>query len=59
MEKSNYKECLVDFKGKLIKATTWWNLDMKGSVDLFINDTKSIQTFFRYLCIKGFRASIY
>ena len=38
MEKSNYKEWLVDFKGKTIKVTNWWNWNMEGSADLFIDD---------------------
>ena len=38
MEKSHYKEWLVDFKGKTIKVTNWWNWNMEGSADLFIDD---------------------
>jgi len=38
MEKPHYKEWLVDFKGKTIKVTNWWNWNMEGSADLFIDD---------------------
>ena len=39
MEKSNYKEWSVDFNGKIIKVTNWFNLvEMKGSEHLYIDD---------------------
>ena len=38
MEKSNFTEWLVDFNGKKIKVTNWWNWNMKSSTDLFIDD---------------------
>ena len=38
MEKSNYKEWLVNFQGEKIKVTNWWNRNMEGSADLFIDD---------------------
>jgi hypothetical protein len=31
MDKSNYKEWLVDFNGKIIKVSNWWNWEGKGS----------------------------
>ena len=31
MEKSNYKEWLVDFNGKIIKVSNWWNWEGKSS----------------------------
>ena len=38
MEKSNFTEWLVDFNGKKIKVTNWWNWNMESSTDLFIDD---------------------
>ena len=39
MEKPHYKEWSVDFNGKIIKVTNWWNLgEMKGSADLYVDD---------------------
>ena len=46
MEKSNYKEWLVDFNGRIIKVTNWWGWEMekftikrgyKGSADLYLD----------------------
>ncbi len=38
MEKSNYKEWSVNFNGKIIKVSNWWNWEMKGSADLYLDD---------------------
>ena len=38
MEKSNYKEWSVDFNGKTIKVSNWWNSEGKGSADLYLDD---------------------
>ena len=38
MEKSNYKEWSVDFNGKIIKVSNWWNWEGMGSADLYIDD---------------------
>ena len=38
MEKSNYKEWSVDFNGKTIKVSNWWDWKMKGSADLYLGD---------------------
>ena len=39
MEKSNYKEWLVNFNGMTIKVSNWWNIwKMVGSADLYLND---------------------
>jgi hypothetical protein len=38
MEKSNYKEWSVDFNGKTIKVSNWWNWDGTGSADLYLDD---------------------
>ncbi len=38
MEKSNLTEWLVDFNGKKIKVTNWWNWKMETTADLFIDD---------------------
>ena len=38
MEKSNYKEWSVDFNGKIIKVSNWWNWEGKGSADLYLDD---------------------
>ena len=38
MEKSNYKEWSVDFNGKIIKVSNWWNWEGKGSADLYIDN---------------------
>ena len=37
MEKSHYKEWSVDFNGKTIKVSNWWNWDGTGSADLYLN----------------------
>ena len=38
MEKSNYKEWSVDFNGKTIKVSNWWNWEGMGSADLYLDD---------------------
>ena len=38
MKKSNYKEWSVNFNGKTIKVSNWWNWKMKGSADLYLDD---------------------
>ena len=38
MEKSNYKEWSVNFNGKIIKVSNWWDWEMKGSADLYLDD---------------------
>ena len=38
MEKFNYKECSVDFNGKTIKVSNWWNWEGKGSADLYLDN---------------------
>ena len=38
MEKSNYKEWSVDFNGKIIKVSNWWNLEGKCSADLYLDN---------------------
>ena len=38
MEKSNYKEWSIDFNGKIIKVSNWWNWEGKGSADLYLDD---------------------
>ena len=38
MEKSNYKEWSVNFNGRIIKVSNWWNWEMKGSADLYLDD---------------------
>ena len=38
MEKSNYKEWSVDFNGKTIKVSNWWNWEGTGSADLYLDD---------------------
>ena len=40
MEKSNYKEWLVNFNGRTIKVSNWWKWGWKmvGSADLYLND---------------------
>ena len=38
MEKSNYKEWSVDFNGKIIKVSNWWNWEGQCSADLYLND---------------------
>ena len=38
MEKSNYKEWSVDFNGKTIKVSNWWNWEGKGSADLYLDN---------------------
>ena len=38
MEKSNYKEWSVDFNGKTIKVSNWWNWEGMGSADLYLDN---------------------
>ena len=38
MKKSNYKEWSVNFNGKIIKVSNWWDWRMKGSADLYLDD---------------------
>ena len=38
LEKSNYKEWSVDFSGKTIKVSNWWNWEGKGSADLYLDN---------------------
>ena len=38
MKKSNYKEWSVDFNGKTIKVSNWWNWEGKGSADLYLDN---------------------
>ena len=38
MNKSNYKEWSVNFNGKTIKVSNWWDWRMKGSADLYLDD---------------------
>ena len=38
MEKSNYKAWSVDFNGKTIKVSNWWNWEGKGSADLYLDN---------------------
>ena len=38
MKKSNYKEWSVNFNGKTIKVSNWWNWEGKGSADLYLDD---------------------
>ena len=38
MDKSNYKEWSVDFNGKIIKVSNWWNWEGKGSADLYLDN---------------------
>ena len=38
MEKSNYKEWSIDFNGKTIKVSNWWNWEGMGSADLYLDN---------------------
>ena len=38
MEKSNYKEWSVNFNGKIIKVSNWWNWEGKGAADLYLDN---------------------
>ena len=38
MEKSHYKEWSVDFNGKTIKVSNWWNWEGMGSADLYLDN---------------------
>ena len=38
MDKSNYKEWLVDFNGKIIKVSNWWNWEGKSCADLYLDN---------------------
>ena len=38
MKQSNYKEWSVDFNGKIIKVSNWWNWEGTGSADLYLDD---------------------
>ena len=36
-EKPNLQECIIEFKGKEIKVTNWWNWKLQGSADLYLD----------------------
>ena len=38
MNKPNYQEWKVDFKERTIRVSNWWNWEMKGSADLYLDD---------------------
>ena len=38
MDKPNYKEWSINFNGKIIKVTNWWDWDGKGSADLYLEE---------------------
>ena len=38
MEKPHYKEWSVNFNGKIIKVSNWWNWEGKGSADLYLDN---------------------
>ena len=38
MDKPNYKEWSINFNGKIIKVTNWWDWDGKGSADLYLDN---------------------
>ena len=38
MNKPNYEEVVVEYKGRTIKASNWWNWRLQGSADLYIDD---------------------
>ena len=40
MKKSNYKEWSVDFNGKIIKVSNWWNWEGKSSADLYLDNER-------------------
>ena len=33
----NLQECTIDFKGKEIKVTNWWNWKLQGAADLYLD----------------------
>ena len=36
-KKPNLQECIIEFKGKEIKVTNWWNWKLQGSADLYLD----------------------
>jgi hypothetical protein len=38
MKKPNYKEWSVDFNGKIVKVSNWWNWAGKASADLYVDN---------------------
>ena len=36
-ETPNLQECTIEFKGKEIKVTNWWNWKLQGSADLYLD----------------------
>ena len=38
MNKPNYQEWKVEFKEQTIRVSNWWNWEMKGSADLYLDD---------------------
>ena len=36
-ETPNLQECTIQFKGKEIKVTNWWNWKLQGSADLYLD----------------------
>ena len=36
-ETPNLQECTIEFKGKEIKVTNWWNWKLQGEADLYLD----------------------
>ena len=36
-ETPNLQECIIEFKGKEIKVTNWWNWRLQGAADLYLD----------------------
>lgn len=36
-ETPNLQECTIEFKGKEIKVTNWWNWKLQGAADLYLD----------------------
>ena len=36
-ETPNLQKCTIEFKGKEIKVTNWWNWKLQGSADLYLD----------------------
>ena len=34
----NLQECIIEFNGKQIKVTNWWNWKLQGAADLYLDE---------------------
>ena len=53
-EMPNLQECTIEFKGKEIKVTNWWNWKLQGSADLYLDGEHLDKTQIKLQILKKF-----